>query len=252
MATLRLPSHFSLVTRERIDSTNEEAKRLAAAGAATGTIVWAGEQTAGRGRRGRGWVSPPGNLYVSLLLRPDCELPAACQLNFVAAVALAEAIAGLLPGGVETALKWPNDVLVEDAKVSGILLEASAAADRMIEWLVIGVGVNVSSCPTDTPYAATSLQRAGATAVTAATVLQAFVDRFQSWYDAWRDRGFAPVRARWLALARGLGEAIEVRLDHETLRGRFAGLDASGALTLDTVDGPRRHITTGDLFFPHL
>jgi BirA family biotin operon repressor/biotin-[acetyl-CoA-carboxylase] ligase len=170
----------------------------------------------------------------------------------VTAVALAEAIAGLLPDGIETALKWPNDVLVGDAKVSGILLEAATAADRMIDWLVIGVGVNVSNCPTDTPYAATSLQRAGATAVTTAVVLQAFAERFQSWYDAWHDQGFAPVRARWLALARGLGEAIEVRLDHETLHGRFAGLDASGALTLDIFEGPRRHITTGDLFFPRL
>ena len=151
MATPELPAFYRLLAYEQIDSTNEEAKRLAAAGAPAGTLVWAGEQLAGRGRRGRGWASPPGNLYVSLLLRPACPPAQACQLNFVAAVALAEAVSALLPAGAGVALKWPNDVLVGGAKVSGILLEASAALDRSIDWLVIGAGVNIASHPADTP-----------------------------------------------------------------------------------------------------
>jgi BirA family biotin operon repressor/biotin-[acetyl-CoA-carboxylase] ligase len=251
MATLQLPSFYRLVFHEQIDSTNEEAKRLAAGGAEAGTLVWAGEQLAGRGRRGRGWVSPLGNLYLSLLLRPACPPAQACQLNFVAAVALAEAVSALLPAGAEVALKWPNDVLVRGAKVSGILLEASAALDRSIDWLVTGAGVNVVSCPTDTPYPATSLQREGATAG-AADVLRTFAESFLALYETWRAQGFPPVRARWLASARGLGEPIEVRLERETLRGRFSNLDESGALMLDTTDGTRRQITTGDLFFPRL
>ncbi len=252
MATPRLPSFYRLVVHERIDSTNEEAKRLAADGAAGGALVWAGEQLAGRGRRGRGWASPPGNLYASLLLRPACPPARACQLNFVAAVALAEAVSSLLPAGTPVTLKWPNDVLVGGAKVSGILLEASAALDRSIDWLIIGVGVNVASHPVDTPYPATSLQREGAADATAATILQAFAERFQVWYETWRGQGFVPVRARWLASARGLGEPIEVRLERETLQGRFGDLDESGALMLDMPDGARRQITTGDLFFPQL
>ncbi|MGH6961055.1 MAG: biotin--[acetyl-CoA-carboxylase] ligase, partial [Dongiaceae bacterium] len=99
MAVLQLPSFYRLVAYEQIDSTNEEAKRLAAGGAEGGTLVWGGEQLAGRGRRGRGWASPPGNLYASLLLRPACPPAQACQLNFVAAVALAEAVSSLLPAG---------------------------------------------------------------------------------------------------------------------------------------------------------
>ncbi len=250
MATPQLPSFYRLVAHEQIDSTNEEAKRLAATGAAAGTLIWAGEQLAGRGRRGRRWASPPGNLYVSLLLRPACPPAQACQLNFVAAVALAEAVSALLPTDRPVTLKWPNDVLIRGAKVSGILLEASAALDRSIDWLVIGVGVNVGSHPADTPYPATSLQREGAADATAAAVLQAFAERFQAWYETWRSEGFAPVRARWLASARGLGEPIEVRLERETLQGRFGDLDESGALMLDMGNGARRQITTGDLFFP--
>jgi BirA family biotin operon repressor/biotin-[acetyl-CoA-carboxylase] ligase len=241
MATLQLPAFYRLVAHEQIDSTNEEAKRLAASGAAGGTLVWAGEQLAGRGRRGRGWASPPGNLYASLLLRPACPPAQACQLNFVAAIALVEAVSALLPAAAAVTLKWPKYVL-----------EAAAALDRSIDWLVIGVGVNVASHPADTPYPATSLQREGAAGATVAAVLKAFAERFQAWYETWRGQGFAPVRARWLASARGLGEPIEVRLERETLQGRFGDLDETGALMLDMRDGARRQITTGDLFFPQI
>jgi len=249
---LELSPFYHLVRHERIDSTNEEAKRLAAAGAASGTLVWAGEQTAGRGRRGRGWVSPVGNLYLSLLLRPNCPPAVACQVNFAAGVALAEALAEFLPAGKGASLKWPNDVLVGGAKVSGILLEASAAADGMIDWLVVGVGVNVAHAPADTPYPASSLHREGAQGANPADLLKAFARRFQSWYETWQREGFEPVRARWLAWARGLGEPIEVRLERETLHGRFADLDASGALALELADGRRRQVTAGYLYFPQL
>jgi BirA family biotin operon repressor/biotin-[acetyl-CoA-carboxylase] ligase len=251
MPTPRLSSFYNLVHRERIDSTNEEAKRLAAAGAPAGTLVWAGEQLAGRGRRGRGWTSPPGNLYMSLLLRPDRVTAVACQLNFVTAVALAETVAALLPPGASVALKWPNDVLINGAKVSGILLEAAAAADRVIDWMVIGVGVNIVSHPPDTPYPATSLQCERVRS-TPAVVLEAFAGRFERWHATWRDTGFARVRDRWLTSARGLGEPIEIRLERETLHGRFSDLDETGALMLDMGNGGRRQITTGDLFFPQL
>jgi len=247
-----LPSFYSLVAHASIDSTNEEAKRLAAAGAASGTLVWAREQTAGRGRRGRGWVSPVGNLYLSLLLRPGCAPAVACQVNFVTSVALAEAIAEFLPVGKVVALKWPNDVLVGGAKVSGILLEASAAADGSVEWLVVGVGVNIAAAPKGTPYPATGLAREGASDASVEAVLTAFARRFEAAYEAWQEQGFAPVRARWLAGAHGLGEPIEVRLERETLHGRFADLDAAGTLALDMADGRRRHIAAGDLFFPQL
>ena len=241
---------YRLVVHEQLDSTNDEAKRLAASGAAAGTLVWAMQQLAGRGRRGRDWASPPGNLYTSLLLWPACPAAKACQLNFVAAVALADAVSSLLPADTPVTLKWPNDVLVRNGKVSGILLESSAALDGAIDWLAIGVGVNVSSHPFDTPYPATNLQREGAANVVAADVLEAFAECFLAWYETWRGRGFAPVRVRWLTLAHGVGKLIEVRLEREILKGHFSDLDESGALMLDMPDGARRQITAGDLFFP--
>lgn len=252
MTAPRLSPFFKLVAIDQIGSTNEEAKRLASDGAPAGTLVWAREQLAGRGRRGRSWASPPGNLYLSLLLRPACPPAQACQLNFVTTVALASAVAMLLPAGATVTLKWPNDVLVGDAKISGILLEAGAAGDRSVDWLVIGVGVNLVSHPSDTAYAATDLLSEGAVAPGPEEALSVFSEQFEAWHAVWLKEGFSPIRSRWIALARGLGEAIEVRLEQETLRGRFSDLDETGALMLYMSDGTRRQITTGDLFFPRL
>lgn len=252
MTAPRLSPFFKLIAIDRIGSTNEEAKRLASANALAGTLIWAGEQLAGRGRRGRSWNSPPGNLYLSLLLRPACPPAQACQLSFVTAVALTDAVTSLLPAGTSVTLKWPNDVLVGGAKISGILLEAGAAADRSVEWLVIGVGVNLVSHPTDTAYPATDLAREGAAVCSPGDALAIFAERFECWHAIWDKEGFSPVRARWLALARGIGGAIEIRLEGETLQGLFSNLDETGALMLDMPDGTRRRITTGDLFFPRL
>lgn len=252
MTAPRLSPFFKLIALDRIGSTNEEAKRLASANAPAGTLIWAGEQLTGRGRRGRSWNSPPGNLYLSLLLRPACPPAQACQLSFVTAAALTDAVTSLLPVGTSVTLKWPNDVLVGGAKISGILLEAGAAADRSVEWLVIGVGVNLVSHPRDTAYPATDLANEGASACDAGEALAAFAGHFERWHAIWVKEGFAPVRTRWLASARGIGETIEVRLEGEIVQGLFSDLDETGALMLDGPDGTRRRITTGDLFFPRL
>ena len=154
----RLPPGAHLVERARVGSTNAVARELAAAGAAAPTFVWAREQTAGRGRRGAGWVSPPGNLYVSTILRPACPAVTAMQLGFATAVAVAEAIE--TAGDLSAHVKWPNDVLLDARKVCGILLESSAAATGTLDWLVIGTGINVAHRPADLPEAA-SLADAG-------------------------------------------------------------------------------------------
>jgi BirA family biotin operon repressor/biotin-[acetyl-CoA-carboxylase] ligase len=243
-----LPSFFSLAAFDRIDSTNEEALRRARAGAPEGELVWAREQTGGRGRRGRAWSSPAGNLYLSLLLRPGVPPAEAAQLGFVAAVAIAEIFHGLLPPKRRLRCKWPNDLLVDGAKVAGILPEAEAAG-RSVEALVLGMGINLASHPADTPYPATSLQAAGAR-VDVEGLLEILAGRLLGWYRRWQEEGFAPVRARWIDFAAGLGQPIEVRLESATLRGRFAALDASGALDLELADGAHRLVTAGDVFYP--
>jgi BirA family biotin operon repressor/biotin-[acetyl-CoA-carboxylase] ligase len=242
-----LPGFYRLLRFATLDSTNEEAKRRAKDGAAEGMLVWALAQTAGRGRRGRLWVSEPGNLYMSILLRPDRPAGAAAQLGFAAALAVGEAALLLLPEGADLAYKWPNDVLVGERKISGILLESQAASEGRLDWLVVGIGVNLVTFPQSAEYPATSLADAGAPDVTIEAMLAAVATRLLYWYERWREAGFAPLRQTWLARARGLGEPIRVRLPSGDTHGRFAGLDEDGALLLE--DGlVRRRIAAGDVF----
>lgn len=242
---IRLPAGFALVPLEVCGSTNDEAKDRARAGAPDGTVVWARRQEAGRGRRGRAWTSPPGNLYASLVLRPPVPPAQAALVSFVAAVAVGEAVSALVPGNVR--LKWPNDVLVDGAKVSGILLESERVADGAVDWLVLGIGVNVAHHPDGLEYPATSLTAAGADA-TVERVLERLLASFAGWYGRWTAQGFAPVRAAWLNAARGFGGPVTVRLSEETFTGLLVDLDHEGALVVETPAGPRR-VTAGDVFF---
>jgi BirA family transcriptional regulator, biotin operon repressor / biotin---[acetyl-CoA-carboxylase] ligase len=245
-----LPPEFRLVAYESVGSTNDEAKRLARdEGAGHGTLVWSLRQEAGRGRRGRAWTSPEGNLYASLILRPSCPAATAAQLSFVAVGALADAVQALLPEA-EARCKWPNDLLLDGAKAAGILLESETDGAGELEWLVLGVGVNVQHYPKDAGYPATSLSNEGTRVMDPGLVLVRFAQAFQTWYKVWTDEGFSAIREGWLKCARGLGQQITVRLDREILTGFFADLDGDGALLLDLPSGERRWITAGDVFFP--
>lgn len=250
MNGLSLPAFFRPIVLSSVGSTNEELKRFALAGAEEGTLVVAERQTAGRGRRGRNWQSPTGNLYASLLLRPDRAAAEALQLSFVAAVAVAEATAGLVPPGTPVRCKWPNDVLIDGRKVAGILLESAAGNDGRLEWLIIGVGINVTNHPPpgEAAYPATSFLAAGATGVDATRVLAVLCDRFLAWCHCWLIEGFSPIREAWRQRAAGLGEPITVNLEDETLFGTFLDLDADGALLLGQEGRAPRRITAGDVF----
>lgn len=241
-----LPSPFQVIAYPTIGSTNDELKRLAREGAGEGLVVTAARQTAGRGRRGRTWVSPPGNLYASVLLRPQCRAATAAQLGFVAALGVAEAIAALAPA-VAARCKWPNDVLANGKKVSGILLETEMAAGDRPDFVVLGVGVNLASSPRDTPYAATSLAEEGAAGIVPSTMTGAFIHRLAEWLGVWRAHGFGPIRDAWLTRAIGLGEQIQVRLERDTLLGRFVDLGHDGSLLIDLPGGSRR-IAAGEVF----
>lgn len=244
----RLGAFYRLVEHAEVDSTNDEARVLAEAGAPEGTLVWALRQRKGRGRRGRGWQSPSGNLFFSLVLRPDCGPAIAAQVSFLAAVALGEALTVLLPPTVRIGLKWPNDVLVNGAKVAGILLETDIDAQGTTAWLVLGVGVNVRHRPEDVPYPATSLAEAGA-ATDAAAVLAGFAECFADRYGRWRHTGFADTRAAWLARAHGIGSAATARLARRTVDGQALGLDEDGALLLRADDGTVHRIAAGEVQF---
>ncbi len=247
----RLPPAYRLVALDTVESTNDEARRLAEAGAAEGTLVWARTQTKGRGRRGRGWAGLPGNLYFSIVLRPERPPAEAAQLGFLAALAMGDAVGSVAPPLIEIQYKWPNDLLFNGHKGAGILLEARSGAGAVLDWLVLGIGVNVAAHPRDTDFPATDLRFEGSGGeVTPEALLEAFARHFMAWSDRWLEEGFAPVRQAWLKHARGLGEAIRVNLPDETLEGRFKELDPSGALLLELADGATRTIAAGDVYFP--
>lgn len=237
-----LPAPFRLIELETVDSTNDEARRAASGGAGHGTVVWAHRQTAGRGRRGREWISPAGNLHCSLLLDAGPDPARAPQLAFVAAVAVRAALADLAPAALFQ-VKWPNDVLCAGRKISGMLLEQSQP------FVIAGIGVDVAHAPEPGLYPTTCLRQLGSGAEPF-DVLSGLVAHFGDWYERWRGQGFAPVREAWLNGAAGLGGPITVRLsDETTLEGTFTGLDAEGVLLLAQADGSQRRILAGDVFF---
>ncbi len=247
--SLNLPPAYVLVTHDRIDSAIEEAKRLASAGAEEGTLVWARQQTHGHGRFGRAWVSPPGNLYCALVLRPEEPPSVAVQVNYVAAVSLAAAIAGLVSPMVELRYRWPNDILLYDAKVASLFLEAPKARVRDNDgWLVLGIAVNVKSHPETLEAPATSMHMDGYSEASAADVLEQFSRYFLSWINRWADEGFAPVRKAWIQRANGIGQPLEVALETETIKGRFADLDDAGALIMELPTEGSRKVTVAEFF----
>lgn len=238
---MTLPAEFRRVAYEEVGSTNAEALRLAEAGAPEFTYVTTRRQSAGRGRRGKTWVSPEGNLYATIVLRPDRPSSVISQLSFVAALAVGDLVDRLGVTG-SVGFKWPNDVLVDGAKICGILLEGGQG------HLVAGIGVNIAHFPPDTPYGATSVAAKGGRAdLEEATdgLAAAFLER----YRLWLDEGFAPVREAWLARAIGLGREIRVTFrEGDTDTGIFSALDESGAIVLTRAGGSRK-ITAGEIFF---
>lgn len=214
---------------------------LAREGAAEGIWLRADGQQGGRGRHGRAWVSPPGNLYASTLVRLRSGDPPAHTLAMVAAVALDQVIQAYIPAE-RLMIKWPNDVLADGGKISGILL------DGLGDAVVVGIGVNLAHHPTDVDRVATSIA-----AYTAAPEPQHFlsdlVDSFAHWLARWRGEGLGAIIQRWLARAHAVGTALTVRSpDGERIEGLFDGLDNDGALRMRLAGGEMRVMHAGDVF----
>ena len=235
---------FRIEQVAEIDSTNEACRLRALAGEAAGLVIRADRQTAGRGRRGRNWSSPPGNLYTSILLRPQRPASEAAALGFAAVMAIGDVAEALVPPGTLVQHKWPNDLLIEGNKASGILLEAQPG------FVVLGIGVNIASHPADTPYPATDLVAAGAAPITSQALLERLLAAFAPLYDSWEGAGFAALLPAWRRRAAGLGQPIEVRLERETLTGTFRDLEPDGTLRLTLSDGTERRIAAGDVYLP--
>ncbi|HEU0097196.1 MAG TPA: biotin--[acetyl-CoA-carboxylase] ligase [Allosphingosinicella sp.] len=223
-------------------STNDDVASLAREGAAEGVWLRAERQSGGRGRQGREWHSPPGNLHASTLVRLRPADPPAPTLALVAAVALHETASDFVAGGIPIEIKWPNDLLVAGAKLSGILLE------RIGDAVVVGFGVNLSDRPAETARPAIHLGMLGG-APDPGRFLDALAASFARWVARWRDEGLGPVRERWLAAAHPPGTALSTHTaGGARVEGVFDGLDETGALRLRLADGTARLIHAGDVF----
>ena len=250
MTTPRLSDEYRLVEMDAVDRTNEEARRLACSGAADGTLVWARRQTAGRGRRGRVWTSEPGNLYASIVLRPDCTPLQAAQLTFVAALAVRDMLSIFLSNSDAIACKWPNDVLIGGRKISGILLESSTAGSGTVDWLVLGIGVNLRHHPDiGSRHPATDLSAEGAGAIEASAALETLAMAFTERRGEWLQGGFEGVRNAWLKHAYGLGQTAHIKLENASHSGSFIGIDESGALRLKGDDCAEQQFAAGEVTF---
>lgn len=223
---------------------------MAREGVSSGTIIVADRQTRGRGRLGRHWISPIGNLYASIILRPDCSLNASTGLSLLTAVALGEALTELGPDDLDLALKWPNDILIGGAKAAGILLESAAGVSGRVAFVILGTGVNIRSAPAGVAYPVTCLDAAGFQALSPLHLLAAYVFRLEIWLDRWQREGFAAIRDAWRDKAFGIGGPIRLRLDHGEIDGVFVDLTEGGALLIEQANGRRREVAAGDVVYP--
>ena len=216
-------------------STNDDLIARAAAGAPEGLWLRAEVQTGGKGRQGRAWMSPPGNLYASTLVRIRPGDPPAPTLALVSAVALQEAVSIYAPA---VRIKWPNDLLADGAKLAGILLERSGEA------VVIGFGVNLAHHPEGLERPVTSLARLTGTPPEPGAFVELLSETFARWLSRWRGEGLGPIRRAWLASAHPVGTALSTSEGE----GLFDGLDEDGALRLRLADGTIRTSHAGDVF----
>ena len=224
---------FRLEVHEALTSTSELVARRAEAGEPAGLALLALRQTAGRGTRGRAWESPPGNLYLTVLLRPGGPLREAPQWSLLAGVALADALAPLLPDPSALSLKWPNDALLRGRKAAGILTQSGADPAGRLAWLSFGFGVNLTAAP-ELPGRATACLADEGVATPAPEAFAALLlESLGAWCALQRAQGFAPVREAWIARGPAPGTEIAVAGTHGVLgRGRFAGLAEDGSLLL--------------------
>lgn len=244
-----LPAGYRLIELEETVSTNTFCLEAAQSGDPGNLWVRADRQAAGRGSRGRPWVSETGNLFASLLLVDPAPREALPNLTFVAALAVREAIAELAAAHRQIrdiALKWPNDVLISGRKVSGILLESHTLGDRAAT--IIGIGVNCSNHPQDVLHRATDLASEGILAPPR-DLLEVLASKMDAWLTRWeRGTRFHEIRRSWLEQASGLGNRIYVRLPGRELSGTFQDIDADGYLILSLDDGSEVRISAADVF----
>lgn len=240
-----MPVNWQIDVFQKVETTQSLVKTAASQGKPEGYGVQAMQQTIGKGRHGNQWDSPIGNLYLSILLRPDCALEEAGQLSFVVAVALSAALDEYIDPAKDTkTLKWPNDILVNKLKLSGILLE-SEIKENKLDSVIIGMGLNIFT----KPELAICLNDVATEPVYINKVRDTALDKLSYFYSVWQEKGFAPILEAWLKQAHGLGEPMTARLPKATHKGVFKGVTPEGSLILEQENGKENIIHAADVYF---
>ncbi len=240
-----------IVYSKEIDSTNREAKDLADEGAPEGTLILSEAQIKGKGRKGRTWFSPPkGGIYISLILRPTISPVEAPKFTLLAAVAIAEALLSMTPLNIH--IKWPNDILVNGKKIAGILTEMSTEMDA-VNYIVVGLGLNVNTpkFPDEIQGIATSILIETGKVFPRVRLIQAYLQRYETYYEMYKKTGFDPIINRWKDLSNIIGKKVEVNVIGNQFIGEALDIDGDGALILRDDQGVFHRIISGDITLYH-
>ena len=242
------PNGVSVNYYDECSSTNYLAVEQGAKGFQQPTWFVAGKQTAGRGRRGRAWVSQTGNLYGSLLTRIEGKLSDLATLPYVVALAVRDTFIASGCDAGQIQCKWPNDVLIGEKKASGILIESSADGSQNIDFVVIGVGLNLKHCPDGAQFPSTCVIDQTGTEVSASQAFKYLSHALHERLNSWQPDNVAEVVREWSSVSWGIGKRREIRTTDETFTATLMGLDNDGGLTLQLDDGTQRILYAGDVF----
>jgi BirA family biotin operon repressor/biotin-[acetyl-CoA-carboxylase] ligase len=238
-----LADRFTFETVETVDSTNRLARLRVEQGAGDGYAIRADSQTGGVGREGRVWESPAGNLYASFIVRSSRPLRDLPQLSFVCALAVRRAVIEAIGPEVAIGFKWPNDVLVEGRKISGILIET--AGDPIAA--ILGIGINITQSPVQSRWPAIHLGAVTSVPPSPERLAILLGQALDHWISIWEAEGFAPIRTAWMVQAIGVGGPMLLRTAHEETEGRFMDLELDGTLLMALPDGSVRRVAAGDV-----
>lgn len=249
LTIFKIPADYSLITFKQVDSTNKAAKRLVNSGNANKkSIIISDEQSNGYGQRGRVWESLKGNLHLSVLLETDKQLKELQELVFLTALVMAKYIAQVTHGNLDIKLKWPNDILIDGKKICGILLETIKFQNK--QFVIIGIGVNLSKTPNVQDQAVTSLKKEANIQTLPAEFTSGFIRQFDTEYCQWRQDGnFNKIREEWKKLAYNLHQNVTINNGNTNISGRFHDIDDHGAIILKTSNGQMVTINHGNLVF---
>ncbi|WP_286828568.1 MULTISPECIES: biotin--[acetyl-CoA-carboxylase] ligase [Kordiimonas] len=243
-----MPNGVGAFFFEVCDSTNARAATLAIAGEPGPLWVVAGEQSAGRGRRGRSWTSKTGNLYASLMFRPHIRPQDLAALPFIVALAVRDTFLAFGAPESHVQCKWPNDILIGERKASGVLIESSAKHGGMLDYVIIGIGMNLVHFPDDAAFGATSLLHVTGQEVSVKDAATVLAEKLYARIDAWKVDDFRSVAEEWTRYSWGLGQSRELRTHDETFTATLLGLSDDGALIARLDDGLEKRLYAGDVF----